>query len=80
MSFLNNKAFCKFCYLSEDGICGFCSRELSVCLNCISYGEGGLCENCFTMGDEGICLEYDFMEVLRWIEYNDSFFNFLDVE
>lgn len=80
MTVLNNKNFCKCCFESEDGICGLCSRDLQVCLNCISYGGGGLCENCLTMGDEGICLDYDLMEVLRWIEYNDSFFNFLDVE
>ena len=80
MTVLNDKKVCKCCFDSEDGICSTCSQDLQVCLNCISYGEGGLCENCLTMGDEGICLDYDLMDVLRWIEYNDSFFNFLDVE
>ena len=72
---LFKKEFCKNCYLSEDGICPNCSIELGCCLNCISYGNGTFCINCLTMGDEGISLEYDLQMILRWIEYNDYFFD-----
>lgn len=76
---LINKKFCKNCFESDDGICSICSLEIGICLNCISYGNGGLCTNCLTMGDEGICLEHDLAMILEWIVDNDSFFTFLDV-
>lgn len=77
MSFLN-KPVCEMCFTSEDGICSKCAIELGCCLNCISYGNGGLCINCETMGDEGVCFEFDLNQILRWIEFNDDIFENLN--
>lgn len=65
---------CYFCFIDEIGLCDLCLSEISICLNCLVYGNGGLCLNCERNGDEGVYVDDDLLQILAWIQRNDSYF------
>lgn len=69
-----DRNYCYFCFIDEIGLCDLCLGSVSICLNCLVYGNGGLCLNCETNGDEGVYLDDDLLQILDWIQRNDSYF------